>query len=241
MAIPKLLEQMRHAVQDTGDEMNGSYFIGDEGALQIMGPRGDDLLILASSGGINDIALRFDEQDGIHNTLNFHSKSSDDQIILSGLSNPVNSTDVATKGYVDKTLENAGGTFYATYGTTTYADVVAAYNAGKTVKALYSNTSSYIYIFDLVTRPITGNNTLYFIAHPYNTYANTYDITLQLTSASAWSVVSSSRRTSVSNPLQYNGTTSIDKTPYYRPIRVSTSAPTSSDGNIGDIWIQYFS
>lgn len=236
MAIPKLLEQMRHAVKDTGDKMNGSYFIGDEGSLQITGSKDTDLLVLKASENMADVALRLDQ-----NTLDFHSNVSADKIILSGLGDPVNPSDAATKNYVDAALENTGGTFYATYGTTTYAQVVAAYNAGKTVKALYSNTSSYIYIFDLVTRPITGNNTLYFTAHPYNTYANTYDITLQLTSASAWSVVSSSRRTSVSNPLQYNGTTSIDKTPYYRPIRVSTSAPTSSDGNIGDIWIQYFS
>lgn len=235
MAIPKLLEQMRHAVQDTGDEMNGSYYIGDEGSLCITGSKDTDLLVLKASENMADVALRFDQ-----NTLDFHSNNSSDKIILSGLGDPVNSSDAATKNYVDGALENAGGTFYATYGTTTYAQVVAAYNAGKTVKALYKDTSSFVYIFDLVTRP-TGNNTLYFTAHPYNANANVYDITLQLTSASAWSVVSSSRRTSVSNPLQYNGTTSIDKTPYYRPIRVSTSAPTSTDGNVGDIWIQYFS
>lgn len=40
--------------------------------------------------------------------------------------------------------------------------------------------------------------------------------------------------------IQYSGTTTISSsTAYYRPIRVSTSAPSSSDGNIGDIWIQY--
>lgn len=240
MAIPKLLKQMRHAVQDTGDAMNGSYIIGDVGSLQIMGPKGTDLFALTTSDGTNDIALQFDEQDGIHNTLSFHSNSSDDRVILSGLSDPVNSTDVATKNYVDGALENAGGTFYATYDTTTYAQVVAAYNAGKTVKALYKDTSSFVYIFDLVTRP-TGNNTLYFTAHPYNANANVYDITLSLTSTSSWAIVNSMRRSLVSSPLQYNGTTTINTNPYYRPIRVSTSAPTSSDGNVGDIWIQYFS
>lgn len=40
--------------------------------------------------------------------------------------------------------------------------------------------------------------------------------------------------------IQYSGTTTISSTTgYYRPIRVSMAAPTSSDGNIGDIWIQY--
>ena len=182
MAIPKLLDQMRHAVQDTGDTMTGPLTIIE----------------------------------------------------------PKENSEAASKNYVDSALENAGGTFYATYGSTTYEDVVAAYNAGKTVKALYSNTSSYIYIFDLVTRP-TGSNILYFIARPYNAYANTYDTTCKLTSDSSWNIVSTSRRTSVSDPLQYNDSTPISTNPYYRPIRVSTSAPTSSDGRIGDIWIQYFS
>lgn len=40
--------------------------------------------------------------------------------------------------------------------------------------------------------------------------------------------------------ISYSGTTTISSsTAYYRPIRVSTSAPSSSDGNVGDIWIQY--
>lgn len=40
--------------------------------------------------------------------------------------------------------------------------------------------------------------------------------------------------------ISYSGTTTITaSTAYYRPIRVSTSAPKSSDGNVGDIWIQY--
>lgn len=40
--------------------------------------------------------------------------------------------------------------------------------------------------------------------------------------------------------ISYNGITTVSSSAaYYRPIRVSTSAPTSSDGNVGDIWIQY--
>ena len=34
-------------------------------------------------------------------------------------------------------------------------------------------------------------------------------------------------------------TTITSEIAYYRPIRVSTEAPTAADGNIGDIWIQY--
>lgn len=236
MAIPKLLEQMRHAVQDTGDEMTGGLSINnDTYSTLTIGNNDDNSLIIGKNSLLDSVLITANGGIQLTNQTNKIDFVSG-QGSISGLADPTETDQVATKNYVD----NNGGTFYATYGTTTYADVVAAYNAGKTVKALYSDTSSYIYIFDLVTRP-TGNNTLYFTAHPYNTYANTYDITLQLTSASAWSVVSSSRRTSVSNPLQYNGTTTINTNPYYRPIRVSTSAPTSSDGNVGDIWIQYFS
>lgn len=230
MAIPKLLEQMRHAVQDTGDTMSGQLVLDFQ----------DPSILFKNSSSVVRQSLTSTEDSTI-NRINFlDGVNNNGPVLLGNIENPQAEKDAATKDYVDTALENAGGTFYAEFEITTYADVVAAYNAGKTVKALYHNTSSYIYIFDLVTRP-TGSNTLYFIAHPYNPYANVYDITCQLTSSSSWSIASSSRRTSVSNPLQYSGTTTISTNPYYRPIRVSTSAPTSSDGNIGDIWIQYFS
>mgnify|MGYP004672483061 FL=1 len=43
----------------------------------------------------------------------------------------------------------------------------------------------------------------------------------------------------VNNPIEYTtGTTPINSTNrYYRPILVSTSAPTNSEGKNGDIWI----
>lgn len=236
MAIPKLLEQMRHAVQDTGDEMTGGLSINnDTYSTLTIGNNDDNSLIIGKNSLLDSVLIT--ANGGIQltsktNKIDFVSG----QGSISGLADPTETDQVATKNYVD----NNGGTFYATYGTTTYAQVVAAYNAGKTVKALYKDTSSFVYIFDLVTRP-TGNNTLYFTAHPYNANANVYDITLSLTSTSSWAIVDSMRRSIVSSPLQYNGITTINTNPYYRPIRVSTSAPTSSDGNVGDIWIQYFS
>lgn len=242
MAIPKLLEKMRHAVQNNGDEMSGAYALVGDSSLQIENRDAYPLINLSSYDISNLISIFLNgySDDG-HSQLAFYSNTGDDSnVVLKGLANPQDDNDAVTKSYVDGALDNAGGIFYATYGTTTYAEVVEAFNAGKTIKALYTNqTNLSLYIFDLVSRPM-ASNTLYFIAHPYNSYANTYDITLSLTSASVWSMVNSSKRTSVSNPLQYNGTTTISTSPYYRPIRVSTSAPTSSDGNVGDIWIQYF-
>ena len=44
----------------------------------------------------------------------------------------------------------------------------------------------------------------------------------------------------MSKPITGNGDTPISaSTRYLRPILISTAEPTASDGNIGDIWIQY--
>lgn len=243
MAIPKLLEQMRHAVQDSGDDMSGAYSMVGDSSLLIENVVGVPLIDLASYDDPNNISIFLKGyNDEGHSQLTLYSNTgSDNDVALKGIANPQDDNDAAPKSYVDKALENTGGTFYAQFGTTTYAEVVEAFNAGKTIKALCNNQAGLSgYILDLVTRP-TGSNTLYFVACPDNSYANTWNLICQLTSASAWGVVNTSRGTSVSNPLQYNGITGISTNPYYRPIRVSTSAPTSSDGNVGDIWIQYFS
>lgn len=56
-----------------------------------------------------------------------------------------------------------------------------------------------------------------------------------------WNSYSSDLGGAADSPIYYNSSTSISSTTgYYRPIRVSTAAPTSSDGQVGDIWIQYF-
>lgn len=152
---------------------------------------------------------------------------------------PTTNMQAATKQYVD----NSGGIFYATYGTTTYAEIVEAFEKGKGVKALYSNTSSYVFIFDLVTRP-TGSNTLCFAANnkdiigDSDLYGPKY--CLYINSNSSWTV-SSNRYDYTSNTLRKSaGTTSLsDTTRYYRPILVSTTEPTANDGDVGDIWLVY--
>ena len=147
--------------------------------------------------------------------------------------------EAATKQYVD----NSGGIFYATYGTTTYAEIVEAFNKGKGVKALYSDTSSYVYIFDLVTRP-TGSNLLYFAANNGDiidgTNLNTAKYYVYINSSNTWGV-SNKKYTSTSGTIsKSSGTTTLSSsTRYYRPILTSLQAPTSADGQVGDIWIVY--
>lgn len=158
------------------------------------------------------------------------------QILLK--TDPDVAMEAATKQYVD----NSGGIFYAIYGTTTYDEIVEAFNQGKGVKALYSNTSSYIYIFDLVTRP-TGSNTLYFAAN--NTNLDVSDLGaikyyIYITSTNAWStgrtyynnISSSLQQTSATTPLSSG-------VRYHRPILTSTNPPSSTDGRVGDIWVVY--
>lgn len=147
--------------------------------------------------------------------------------------------EAATKQYVD----NSGGVFYATYGTTTYAEIVEAFNKGKGVKALYSSASSYIYIFDLVTRPI-GSNTLYFAANngdaDSGSNLNASKYYLYINSSNTWQISSASYSYTSGTLYKNSGSTTLSSsTRYYRPILTSTSAPTSSDGQVGDIWIQY--
>ena len=44
----------------------------------------------------------------------------------------------------------------------------------------------------------------------------------------------------MAEPITGNGETPISASVrYLRPILISTAEPTASDGNIGDIWIQY--
>lgn len=238
MAIPKLLDKMRHSVQDTGDTMTGSLTIENSSmaGLSIRNDS-DSSFSISRTGGVEATTVFSDGGFWLGSDTNLITFISDAGVI-SGLADPTEADQAATKNYVD----NSGGTFYAIYGTTTYQEIVDAFNAGKTCKALYSSESSYAYIFDLVTRPTSSNPTLYFVSnrgdHSNNvTSGYTY---LQINASSTWNVQSGTQGYVTTPMYRSNFQTPLSSsTAYYRPIIVSTAAPTASEGYIGDIWIQY--
>lgn len=88
---------------------------------------------------------------------------------------PTNNMDVATKQYVD---QNAGGTpeiFWATYGTTTSAEIEAAYQAGKICAVNYSNR---VYLLSVRTSATSHTfaamtvSTAYRVVCSSNTWSN---------------------------------------------------------------------
>lgn len=151
----------------------------------------------------------------------------------SGTNKDEGSKKLATEEYVTNLLSSAGGAFYAAYGTTTNAEIKAAYDAGKVILCAYETR-----IYRLYSIP-TGSNTIYFTSE--------YDYDGEIDTSRYVSVSTSNQWTStygidssLLNAKWYNGSTEISSsTGYYRPIRVSTAEPTASDGNVGDIWIQY--
>lgn len=134
-------------------------------------------------------------------------------------------------------IENAGGVFVATKGTTTYQEIKDAYDSGKDVIVPYDGN-----IYELVTIP-TGSNKLNFQRRIFsnNGFATTCYRSMNLTAANVWDDYTSTTTSAlVASPIfTDNATTVISSIGYYRPIRVSTEEPTASDGYTGDIWIQY--
>ena len=134
-------------------------------------------------------------------------------------------------------IDNAGGVFVATKGTTTYQEIKNAYDGGKDVIVPWGGA-----IYELITIP-TGSNDLVFHKRAFDNkkYANTHYSVIQLTTKNAWEENPSNfSNGNVDGPIWYQGPTFISSSGgYYRPINISTAEPTASDGNIGDIWIQY--
>ena len=178
--------------------------------------------------------------DNMNNNLLSKTNDSGNNITLTNANitltaDPTANMQAATKQYVD----NNGGTFQAIHGTTTYEEIVEAYNQGKIITLYHNDYSDYI--FDLTTIP-KNSNLLYFRHRNYSnfSYATTYNYYCTIDSSSSWSPIYVTLPSQVTTSLYRNGQTDLSSSiGYYRPIRVSTSAPTASDGNIGDIWIQY--
>lgn len=134
-------------------------------------------------------------------------------------------------------IENAGGIFIATKGTTTYQEIKNAWDSGKDIIVVFNSD---IY---MLTEIPTGSNTIKFYYRDFRNrgYSTTNTKYLTLTSANVWSPsVIVEQPTGITTPMTWNGVTPITASvKYLRPILVSTNEPTVSDGDIGDIWIQY--
>lgn len=150
----------------------------------------------------------------------------------SGTNKDEGSKKLATEEYVD----NSGGTFYATYQTTTYTEIVEAYNQGKSI-ILYDNNKFYPLINMDDTTIVFGQRSQW-------NYGLSPQIVYKVASDDTWSTTTWSdiygNWSMGGNLSKSGGSVNLTSTTrYYRPILVSTSAPTSSDGQIGDIWIVY--
>lgn len=238
MAIPKLLKTMRESL--SGKDWN------EDKHLQITENNCENgVEILAGSArlfrGNENYGFTFDAQE-------YTSDNGDDILTLTGINSenvviqnigtPVDPYDAVNKEYVD----NNGGTFTATYGTTTYAEIVEAFNQGK---AIYCRSSdeSIIPLYQLATRPTKDNNVLKFYnmvnTGENNTYATTYCQYYQINVNNAWNTGTVTGEQVYGSIYKNSNTPITSSTGYYRPIRISNSEPTSSTGYTGDIWIQY--
>lgn len=134
-------------------------------------------------------------------------------------------------------IDNAGGVFIATKGTTTYQEIKNAWDGGKDIIVVFNSD---IY---MLTEIPTGNNTLKFYYRDFHNrgYSTTNTKYLTLTSANVWSSSAVVEQpTGITAPISWNSITPISTSvKYLRPILISTAEPTASDGQIGDIWIQY--
>lgn len=158
-------------------------------------------------------------------------------IQLSGIANPTDAQDVATKNYVDTELASAGGTFYAIYQETTYQEVVDAYNAGKGIVCLVGSTLYSLYYIPDTTET---SDVLYFYApYSYNQMGEKVRYVM-LYNDNTWKGIYVSTLNNFTVAKYYNGATTISASRgYYRPIRASIEEPAADDGNVGDLWVVY--
>ena len=147
-------------------------------------------------------------------------------------SDPTQNMEAASKQYVD----NSGGTFYAIYGTTTYNEIVNAYNSGKSIFCYNQSMECIV--------PLINPSTEYGFTFGYFfSFGITPKTSFTCKPNGTWSTSSSSDMQGFNTLDPCTSTTTnipiSSSTKYFRPILISTNEPTSNDGNVGDIWFVY--
>lgn len=146
-------------------------------------------------------------------------------LILSA--DPNQNLEAATKQYVD----NAGGGFQAIYDETTWTEINNAYQSGKIVYCI-QNDAIY-YLNDNLT---SGEVDVF-------GFLNSEHGMLTITSNNIWgqdnfSIAKVGRPNYFTDHQIMNGASTL-LLGQARNITISTAAPTASNGNVGDVWIQY--
>lgn len=265
MAMPKVLQQMRQSLKNTGKNVITDGSIGlqdsDTGAhfnLEIQSA--DSNTVSASFENDNNINVKLkniaDPTDlndaATKNYVDIKAGSIDTSTLLpkSGgtmtgpltlANDPAADMQAATKQYVD----NSGGIFYITYGDTnvTFQDVTNAYNQGKQVIVIF-NSKELHPMFSIDSSQATfGTKNPY-----YGLYSSRY---IRLASDNQWSTVTyqdvQGHWTFGSGATMYyikssgNDSSSpiSSTTRYYRPILASIQPPSATDGKVGDLWVVY--
>lgn len=128
-------------------------------------------------------------------------------------------------------IDNADKVFIATYNVTTFAEVKAAYEAGKILQCIDTSGAA---------RPIAP----LLLAHPNVVFLfGNFNKTYQITSKDVWQtqespLIKKSGSTMTGALVAYNPATINSNSEVHNTI-ISTAEPTASDGQVGDIWIQY--
>lgn len=150
-------------------------------------------------------------------------------LILSA--DPDQNLEAATKQYVD----NKGGAFFAIYESTSWQEVKEAYEKGKTIWCIYEN---YFCPFTEAFLQTSTEDFYFKVLHRGQEIDR--ECYINLNSNNEWSYSDGPSNNYFSQPVRSYSNIPITKAhSYYRPILISTSAPTASDGNVGDVWIQY--
>ena len=161
------------------------------------------------------------------------------QILLK--ENPDVAMEAATKQYVD----NSGGVFWAEYNVTTFDQLKEAYTQGKTIQVLYQNK---IYLFTGYEE--ANKFTFTYVYTNHSRGAIMQSITCKSSGWNMWDINKLAHVGSSGNSgtIGYNTEFSISAfmngasditLGQARNITASLSAPTSTDGRVGDIWVVY--